>query len=200
MARSGNKAGAEQAYRDLLRTSRSNADAIAGLAQLLLERGEHDEAEALLERAPADRRVKVLRHRLFLERFASKHAGEDLEREALSAPSDPRVRYRWGVLLAAQGDYTRALDELLESVRLERNFADEAAVRRRSRSSTSSGWNLPSPVITSGDCPRSCSEFDAGGSFEAGRQAWWSLHLAAERIAPKRGPGENQQHITEQLK
>ena len=144
MARGGDKAGAEQTYRDILRTSRSNADAVAGLAQILLDRGEHDEAEALLERAPSDRRVKVLRHRLFLERFATKHAGEDLEQEALSAPSDPRARYRWGVLLAARGDYTRALDELLESVRLDRTFADSAA--RKAALAVFDMLGLESPV------------------------------------------------------
>uniref|UniRef100_UPI002ADE2B64 tetratricopeptide repeat protein n=1 Tax=Tepidiforma sp. TaxID=2682230 RepID=UPI002ADE2B64 len=39
----------------------------------------------------------------------------------------PRARYRWGVMLAAQERYTDALDELLESVRIDRAFADGAA-------------------------------------------------------------------------
>ena len=127
MAKRGDLAGAERAYREVLLTTPSNADAVVGLAAILIERGASDEAETLLERVPADRRAKGLRHRIFLARFAVKHADEDLEHEALSAPSDARARYRWGVMLAARAEYSRALDELLQSVRLDRAFADGAA-------------------------------------------------------------------------
>ena len=37
-----------------------------------ITRGATEEAETLLERAPADRRAKVLKHRIFLEGFAAK--------------------------------------------------------------------------------------------------------------------------------
>jgi putative thioredoxin len=118
---------AESALREVLRKSPGNADAIVGLATLLLDRGEADEAEELLERAPQDRRAKVLKHRIFLDGFASKHAGEDIPGEAGANPNDPRARYRHGALLAAQQRYQEALDELLDSVRLDRSFADGAA-------------------------------------------------------------------------
>jgi putative thioredoxin len=71
--------------------------------------------------------VKVLQHRIFLAAFARAHAVEELQREAEDHPDDPRTRYRWGVMLAAQGEYGRALEELLESVRLDRAVADGAA-------------------------------------------------------------------------
>ncbi|MFN8508246.1 MAG: thioredoxin [Dehalococcoidia bacterium] len=118
---------AEARYREALRTAPNSADAIVGLARILLARGETVEAEALLERAPADRRAKALKHRVFLEGFARKHANEDLRGEAAANPRDPRARYRWGVMLAAREQYEPALDELLESVRLDRAFADGAA-------------------------------------------------------------------------
>ncbi|MGH2608722.1 MAG: tetratricopeptide repeat protein, partial [Tepidiformaceae bacterium] len=86
-----------------------------------------EEANDLLERAPTDRRAKVLRHHIFLDNFAEKHAAEDLEGEASRNPTDPRARYRWGVMLAAEGRPEEALDELLESVRIDRSFADGAA-------------------------------------------------------------------------
>ncbi len=127
LARTGDTAGAERRFRDILAQSPSNADAIVGLAAILLDRGETNEAESLLERAPADRRAKALRHRVFLDNFASKHAGDNLESEAAANPRDPRARYRWGVMLAARGDYEAALEELIESVRLDRGFADGAA-------------------------------------------------------------------------
>jgi putative thioredoxin len=92
-----------------------------------MDRGELDEADELLERAHSDRRAKVLRHHIFLDRFADKHENEDLEGEAKRNPTDPRARYRWGVMLAAEGRLDEALEELIESVRLDRNFADAAA-------------------------------------------------------------------------
>jgi len=125
--RAGNVAAAEQAYRAILQKQPGQPDAIVGLATILLGRGQTAEAEELLERAPTDRRAKVMRHRIFLDGFAAKHAGEDLEGAARANPRNPRDRYRWGVMLAARGQYEAALDELIESVRLDRSFADGAA-------------------------------------------------------------------------
>ena len=120
-------AEAERRFREILAKNPNHAEAIVGLARILLSRGQMDEAEKLLERAPTDRRAKAMKHRIFLDRFAQKHANEDLEAEVRANPNDPRARYRWGVMLAARGDYERALEELLQSVRLDRNFADGAA-------------------------------------------------------------------------
>jgi putative thioredoxin len=120
-------AAAERRFRDVLSKSPNNVEAIVGLGAILLDRGELDAADDLLERAPTDRRAKVMRHHIFLERFAEKHASEDLKGEAIRNPGDPRARYRWGVMLAADGRMDESLDELLESVRLDRNFADAAA-------------------------------------------------------------------------
>lgn len=126
-AASGDTEGAEAGFRAALAASSINADAIVGLATILLARGDRDEAERILSRIPTDRRAKVLKHRTFLQDFANKHATEDLEGQAKAAPADPRARYRWGVMLAAQAKYEPAFEELLESVRLDRKFADGAA-------------------------------------------------------------------------
>ncbi len=127
MAASGDLAGAEARYRELLEEEADNADALTGLAAILLERGDREEAEELLESAGNDRRAKALRHHIFLADFAERHEAAELEQEARLDPSDPRARYRWGVMLAAFGRYEEALDELLESVRIDRRFADDAA-------------------------------------------------------------------------
>lgn len=123
----GDVTGAETHFREVLGDNPANPDAATGLAAILLARGEADEAEELLARVPADRRAKVLKHGVFLSRFAAKHATEDLEGEAQRAPADPRARYRWGVMLAARKRFEPALDELVESVRLDRAFAEGAA-------------------------------------------------------------------------
>ncbi len=123
----GDVAGAETRYREVLRSSPGNADAVVGLATIHLGRGEIAAAEELLDHAPLDRRAKALKHRIFLEGFAKRHAGEDLQGEAQRNPRDARARYRWGVMLAAREQYEPALDELLDSVRIDRAFADGAA-------------------------------------------------------------------------
>jgi putative thioredoxin len=123
----GDAAAAEQRFRAVLATTPDQPEAVIGLARILIERGDYEEADELLKRIPADRRAKVLRHRIFLEGYARRHAGEELAGEAAANPRDARARYRWGVLLAAQEDYPAALAELLESVRLDKGFADGAA-------------------------------------------------------------------------
>jgi putative thioredoxin len=127
LAGSGDTAGAEQRFRQVLQQQADHRGAVLGLARLLAGRGDHDEAESLLKRLAPDREVKVQQHRIFLERYAKKHAGEDLEGEARANPTDPRARYRWGLMLAAREQYREALDELLESVRLNRAWEDDAA-------------------------------------------------------------------------
>ncbi len=124
---SGDAGAAEAGYRSALAAQPGNVEALVGLAALLAARGDRDEAERLLERAPADRRAKSLKHRLFLQDFAARHEGEDLEGGASRNPTDARARYRWGVMLAAREQYEAALEELLESVRLDRNLAEGAA-------------------------------------------------------------------------
>ncbi|HNM77845.1 MAG TPA: thioredoxin [Tepidiformaceae bacterium] len=127
LLRAGNVAAAEAAYRGILAKSPNQPDALVGLATVLLSRGDSDAASELLDRAPADRRAKVMKHRIFLDGFARKHAGEDLEAAVVAAPRDARARYRWGVMLAAREQYPAALDELLESIRNDKTFADGAA-------------------------------------------------------------------------
>ncbi len=144
-ADSGDTAAAETAYRDALAKTPANADAIVGLARILLDRGDRDEAEALLERAPADRRAKSMRHSLFLDDFAAKHANDNLETEAAAHPRDARARYRWGVMLAAREQYEPALDELIESVRIDRALADGAA--RKAVLAVFDILGLDSPVV-----------------------------------------------------
>lgn len=125
--RAGNVAAAEASYRAILAKTPGQVDAILGLATILLSRADAEGATTLLDRAPADRRAKIMKHRIFLDGFAAKHAAEDLAGAVAATPRDPRARYRWGVMLAAREQYESALDELIESIRLDRSFADGAA-------------------------------------------------------------------------
>jgi putative thioredoxin len=123
----GSVEAAEKRFREVLSERPDDPRAVVGLAGILARRGEHKDADDLLKLVPNDRRAKVLRHRIFLEGYAKRHTGEDLQGEASSNPRDPRARYRWGVMLAADERYREALDELLASVGLDRNWEDGAA-------------------------------------------------------------------------
>lgn len=127
LAAAGELEAAEARYREMLAEDEDQADALTGLAAILLERGDREEAEELIDRAGDDRRAKALRHHIFLAGFAERHDSAELEQAARLDPGDERARYRWGVMLAAWGRYDEALDELLESVRLDRHFEDDAA-------------------------------------------------------------------------
>jgi putative thioredoxin len=144
LAGSGDTAGAEQRYRQVLQEQADHRGAVLGLSRLLANQGDYDEAGSLLKRLPPDREVKVQQHRMFLERYAQKHADENLQAEAQANPTDPRARYRWGLMLASREEYGKALDELLESVRLDRSWEDGAA--RKSMLAIFDLLGLDSPV------------------------------------------------------
>ena len=125
----GERHEAEVMLRVALDEVPDDADGVVLLAGLLHARNEDDEADALLKRVPVDRRAKVLRHRIFLDRYARTHADDvaELEADAATNPRDARARYRWGLLLAAREDYPAAMEELLASLRVDKNYEEDAA-------------------------------------------------------------------------
>ena len=90
----------ERAYRAALEITRDHRAAILGLASLLTERREFDEARSLLERVPEDTDVRRLRAQIDLE-----------EAVAEAPPSDPLAR------AAADGDWEPVLARLLEEIK-----------------------------------------------------------------------------------
>ena len=126
-ADSGDFKAAESAFRESLEETPNNVEALLGLAAILLDKNEKEKAEQYIKRALPDRRAKVMQHEIFFHEFALNHEGEELEKEVLEEPDSPRSHYRWGVMLAADGQLLESLDELLLSVIIDRNFSNEAA-------------------------------------------------------------------------
>lgn len=127
LASQGDPEGAKKQFELALADEPRNVEALVGMATLLVEEGEVEKAQPFIDKASPDRRAKALGHRIFLTSFAQKHAADDVEGEAKANERDPRARYRWGVMLAADGQYEDALNELLDSVRIDKTFADGAA-------------------------------------------------------------------------
>ena len=100
---------AEAGFREALALDPSNAGAAAGLARLLLDRGEVDEARALLASIAADEAVRRLQ------------AEVDL-REAGGEPGELAAAAR----VALSGDHRQALEQLLAMVGGDHGRGDEA--------------------------------------------------------------------------
>lgn len=108
--------------------------ALIDSAAVLADLGRHEEAKPFLDRlAPVtqmDERVAALRARLdFADAAAHGLDAQALERRLGQAPDDLEARLQLANLYAAQQDYARALDHLLEIVRRDRAFRDDVGRR-----------------------------------------------------------------------
>ena len=99
------------------------------LLSLLLKENRVAEAESLLENLPRELRasdeIKGVETQL---RFLSEAEGADLpslQQQVQDNPKDCATRHRLAALYIAQADYAKALEELLEIIRLDRKFEDD---------------------------------------------------------------------------
>jgi putative thioredoxin len=123
-------AGAEERFRAALALESRHARALVGLARVLSARGAATEALPLLERVLPGSPVSRDAERLAAElRTRLDGSGDEaaLRARVASDPADLQARLDLGRTLAATGRHEDALAELLEVVRRDRRFADEAA-------------------------------------------------------------------------
>jgi putative thioredoxin len=132
LAAGGHANAAEERFREALGREARHGRALLGLARILADRGEVPEALGLLDRvAPAEplvAEVERLAAELRTREAAEEGGGEADARARLAAdPGDLQARLDLGRALAVRRRYEEALGELLEVVRRDRAFADEAA-------------------------------------------------------------------------
>jgi putative thioredoxin len=123
-----NPAESERIYRLALKDDQNQEEAIVGLARLLLDKKQHEEASDLLDRvgsagahgAEADK----LRAVLWLQLQASDLPSEDeLRNKAKAEPKNAQALCDLGSVLAANGKTTEALDMLLSAGLADRKLA-----------------------------------------------------------------------------
>jgi putative thioredoxin len=128
----GDPAAAAEIYAQILAEDGANVPALAGLARCYVETGAIEQAKQTLAMVPEAKRnepsVAAARAALELsERAANVGPVADLDRQVLSNPADHQARFDLAVALNAKGEREQALDHLLEIVRRDRKWNDDAA-------------------------------------------------------------------------
>jgi putative thioredoxin len=124
----GDPARAESLYRQALSQDPNNTAAVVGLARLLIGRGQiDDEVRKLLDRARAGEQaaeVERLDAIVFLRQAARGLGSEESLRARLEAePDNAELRYQLGLVLAAAGRYSEALEMLLSAAQRDKKLA-----------------------------------------------------------------------------
>ena len=128
----GDLQAAAEVYAAVLQQDPQNVAALAGLARCYLKRGDTARAEQTLALVPPDKRdsgpVASVRAALDLAKMAGK-AGDtaNLEAKVAAEPANHQARIDYAMALAAGGKKAEALDQLLEAVRRDRKWNEEAA-------------------------------------------------------------------------
>ncbi len=131
----GDPARAENIFRQILEMVPDHAGVIGGLARALIAAGRPDEARALLDSAPEsaakDPAIARARAALALAEVAAPGADTgEFERRIAADPDDHEARYELAGALMAAGDRDGAADQLLESIRRDRDWTAGAARKR----------------------------------------------------------------------
>jgi putative thioredoxin len=128
----GDLQGAAEIYASILEENREDPGALAGLARCYLKTGDLVRAEQTIGLVPPDKRkvaaVTAVHAALDLARKAET-AGDtsELEAKLLANPADHQARIDLATALAARGENGGAVEQLIESVRRDRNWNEQAA-------------------------------------------------------------------------
>ena len=149
----GDLQGAAEVFAAVLLEDRENVEALAGLAQCYIASGDMDRAKQMLEILPPEKRtdVKILSVLAAIELSAKAAAAGDLG--ALVArlnndPKDHQARFDLAVGLAARGEKSEALELLLELVRIDRKWNEEAG--RKQLVQLFEAWGPKEPLVAEG--------------------------------------------------
>ncbi len=129
----GDSARAANIYTQILQHEPANLDAIAGLARLAVARKDFAKARQLLDRVPKESaghaEVAAARAALELAEAGQKSQGAvgELRQRLQRNAGDHEARYELASALFAAGERGQAVDELLDLVKRDRKWNDEAA-------------------------------------------------------------------------
>ena len=125
----GDAGGAAQAYAQSLQMDPANVKAIGGMARLYQQAGDLERAAEVLEMAPEgakDPDIDAVRAALELAAAAPSETAE-FEARILNDADDHEARLEYAKALAARGQMHEAVDQLIESIRRDREWNEQAA-------------------------------------------------------------------------
>jgi putative thioredoxin len=120
-------------FSQVLQRESDNIDALAGLARVLVAKGEHAAARDLLSQVPTDQlnhaEIAAAHSALELAEQGQKAMGESAELRARldKDPNDHEARFELATALFGAGEREEGIDELLTLYRKDRAWNDEAA-------------------------------------------------------------------------
>lgn len=128
----GDIGGAAQSFAAALQLDPANTKAIAGMARLYLKSGDAEQARAILDMAPPEKKddAEIAGVRAALELAASaSEAGDarELAQKVAANPNDLEARFRFAEALSARGDLEGASEQLLAIVAKQRDWNEDAA-------------------------------------------------------------------------
>lgn len=124
---------AEAVYAEVLDVEPNNGDAFAGTLRCLMLENKIDEAKAILAKASPElakhKALDAVRAAIELAEQGAQNAGAavELEEKVKNNPADHPSRYDLALACYASGNKEGAVDHLLEIVRRDRKWNDEAA-------------------------------------------------------------------------
>jgi putative thioredoxin len=144
---------AAEVFAAVLQENKHDPAALAGLASCYLKTGDFARAEQMIALVPPDAKnvpaVERVKAALALASKAGTEDNRDALEERLNAdPGDKQARFDLAVAHAARGNKSEAVDHLLELVRRERNWNDQAA--RKQLVQFFEAWGPKDPVTIDG--------------------------------------------------
>jgi putative thioredoxin len=144
---------AAEIFASVLQEDKQNPIALAGLARCYLQTGDLDRAEQMIALVPpGDKKVAAVEQVKAALELARKAGSADergeLERKVVANPADQQARFDLAVALAAHGQKAEAVDHLLELVRRDRKWNDEAA--RKQLVQFFEAWGFKDPAAIEG--------------------------------------------------
>jgi putative thioredoxin len=153
-AEGGDHQTALELFAALAQQEPENPEAFAGLARALMALGEEEQAQAVLDQVPAKAKdhaeIASVRSALQLAiegRKARERLGE-FERRLAADPNDHEARIELSVALNAMEDRARAVDTLIEAIRRDRAWNEEAA--RKQLLKFFEAWGFDDPATLAG--------------------------------------------------
>jgi putative thioredoxin len=149
----GNPAAAAEIYAQILAADSANVHALAGLARCYIETGALEQANQTLALVPEPKRneapVAAARAALDVAEQAKSLAPyAELEEKVLSNPLDHQARFDLAVALNAKGKRAEAVTQLIDIVKRDRKWNEEAA--RKQLVTFFEAWGPADPATLEG--------------------------------------------------